>query len=290
MAGDRGPSGRGVGLSGFDVHGEPIARDQWPLRRTLATGERVLGQEIRAEFPSGGHGVVRLSSSPVVAADGTLLGAVVEMLDVTEEHRHADALRFLADASSLLAESTLDAEETLQRLARLAVPRLADWCAIDLVDDRGGLQTVVVAHIDPAKVEMARDLRARRPSDPRAATGPAAVIQTGRSELVPEITEDLLTSSIDDAEVLALARDLGLYSSLVVPLEAGGERFGALTLVSAEQRRRFDQEDMAVAEDLGHRAALAIQAARRFADEERSPRRFRRRSCRRRFLRSRASR
>src|SRR5262249_42138576 len=154
-----------------------------------------------------------------------------------------------ARASELMAE-TLELEQTLSQVAYLAVPRLADWCAIELVEEDGSVRNAATAHVDPEKVKFADEIRQRYPVDPNAATGVPNVIRTGRSELYPEITDAMLAASIDDPEQLKLARDLGLSSLIIVPLIARAKTLGALSLVHAESGRSYDEEDLRFAEDL----------------------------------------
>lgn len=165
-------------------------------------------------------------------------------------------LRFLAEASAELA-SSLDYEATLARVARLAVPTFADWCAIDRVAD-GRLQRLAVAHVDPAKVELARELAERYPSDPDSPVGAWNVMRTGRSELIAEITDEMLVAGAQDEEQLRLARELQLRSAVTVPLIARGRVLGVITWVAAESERTYTHEDVAFAEDLAKRAAVAI--------------------------------
>jgi GAF domain-containing protein len=165
-------------------------------------------------------------------------------------------LTFLAEASAELA-SSLDYEATLSRVARLAVPTFADWCAIDLLRD-GRLQRLAVAHVDPAKVDLARELAERYPSDPDSPTGAWHVIKAGESELIPEITDEMLVAGSQDEEMLRLARELQLRSAVTVPLIARERILGVITWVSAESGRTYTQEDVSFGEDLAKRAAVAI--------------------------------
>jgi serine phosphatase RsbU (regulator of sigma subunit) len=171
----------------------------------------------------------------------------------------ARQLTFLADASAELA-SSLDYRSTLAKVASLCVPVLADWCAVDMVE-RDTLTTLAVAHADPAKVAWAWELQRRYPPDPNAATGAANVIRTGVSEIYEEITDEMLAAGARDAEHLRLARELELRSAIVVPLKLRERTLGAITLISAESGRRYRADDLAVAEDLGRRAAMAIDNA-----------------------------
>jgi PAS domain S-box-containing protein len=173
------------------------------------------------------------------------------------EREARKSLEFLARASEVLAQS-LDAERTLEQLAFLAVPRIADWCSLHLVEEGKGYRNVVVAHADPEKVEFAREFERRYPPDPEASTGVPNVIKSGQPELYEEISDELLEAGARDAEHLAAIRGLGLVSAMIVPLTARGRTLGALTLIGAESGRRFDAADLELAMDLAGRAAMAI--------------------------------
>ena len=195
---------------------------------------------------------------------------VVELLvrlerTVGREERERDRLRFLARAGDALSGS-LDVEDTLRALSEVLVPALADWFAVDLLED-GRIRTILVVHPDPAKVALARDLQRRFPTDPDAPTGSPHVIRTGESELTPSIPDEMLRALIEDPELLETMRGLGLRCAMVVPLTARGRTFGALTLIGAETHPRYDSADLQLAEEIADRAALAIDTARSFAAE-----------------------
>jgi PAS domain S-box-containing protein len=183
-----------------------------------------------------------------------------------ESERARDQLAFLAEASRALSAS-LDYEKTLAKVARLAVPRLADWCGIDMLDEAGGIKQLAVAHVDPAKVKLARRLRRRQPVRPDAPTGVAAVIRTGRPELYPTITDEMI-DAVPDPKVREIARSLGLRSLMILPLTAGGRTLGALTLVWSESGRSYGPDDLDLAEELARRAAQAIDNARLYRDRD----------------------
>ena len=168
-------------------------------------------------------------------------------------------LRFLADASQVLA-SSLEYRQTLTQVAALAVPDHADWCSVEIVED-GVLRTLAVAHVDPAKVELAHQLQTRWPSDPSTPRGSAQVLRTGRSLLIEEITDEMLVQGTTGPEHLHVARQLGLRSAISVPLTAHETVLGVLTLVSAESGRGYGPGDVPFVEDLGRRAAVAIDNA-----------------------------
>jgi PAS domain S-box-containing protein len=182
-------------------------------------------------------------------------------LDVTARKRSEQTARFLADASAALA-GLVEMETTLRNVATMAVPHFADWSAVDVLDDEGTLRRVAVAHVDPAKVQLAEDLHRRFPPDPTAPTGVWNILRTGQSELVPVITDEMLVESVLDPEMLQILRQLGLRSYLAVPISLRGQTRGVLTFIVAESDYVYDETDLAVAQDLAHRAAIAIDNAR----------------------------
>ena len=176
-----------------------------------------------------------------------------------EAQEQAARVRFLAEAATELSRN-LDYEKTMAKVARLAVPTFADWCAIDIVED-GRLHRLAVEHVDPAKVKFAIEIAERYPSDPDAPGGVGEVIRTGRSNLIPEVTDEMLVAGAKDEEHLRLARALQLRSAVLVPLVARGRVHGVITWVAAESGRRYTESDVAFAEDLARRCALAIDNA-----------------------------
>jgi PAS domain S-box-containing protein len=186
---------------------------------------------------------------------------------VYEAERSArQQLAFIAEASELLTES-LDLDSTLQKIAFLAVPTVADWCGVDLVEPDGTTRVVAVAHVDPGKVELAREVRERYPPDPESPTGLPNVIRTGRSELYAEIPDETLVELARDEDHLRLLRELGLRSGMIVPLNAHGRTLGALTLALAESDRTYGEDDLEFAEDLARRAASAVENSMMYRDE-----------------------
>ncbi|KAB2900296.1 MAG: PAS domain S-box protein, partial [Kofleriaceae bacterium] len=206
------------------------------------------------------------SAAPIRAPDGTLEGVVLVFRDASEEKRELLRRAFLANATQQLAEAA-DHRDALVKIARLAVPRLADWVAVDVVDSRDGqTRRVAVAHVDPAKVELASELARRYPPDPDAVTGVPNVIRTGKAEFYPEIPQELLERAAVDPEHRRIIQELDLRSGLVVPLRGRAEVFGALSLIYAQSDRRYTADDLAFAEELARRAALMIE--RRILEEQ----------------------
>ena len=171
-------------------------------------------------------------------------------------------LAFLAEASRILSGS-LDYKRTLQRLVQVAVPQLADWCGIDIVEEEdGSIRQVAVAHVDPDKIDIAREFRRRYPPDPDAPSGLPKVLRTGEPEHYSEVTDEMLIQTARDEDHLHALRALAIRSMMIVPLTARGRTFGALTMVAAESGRRYGERDLIFAVDLARRAGVAVDNAR----------------------------
>jgi PAS domain S-box-containing protein len=184
------------------------------------------------------------------------------------QQRLAEDRRLVAEAGELLA-SSLDYETTLANVAKLAVPHFADWCAIDIVQENGSIGRLTVAHEDPAKERWANELAEKYPPDPEASHGVPNVIRTGRPELFGEIPDELLVeASGQQPELLKILRELGLKSTMCVPLVARGRTLGAITFVSAESGRRYEDADLQTAQDLARRAAIAVDSTLLFREAE----------------------
>lgn len=178
------------------------------------------------------------------------------IVDISERKQAELSLRFLSGVSTVLA-SSLDYDQTLRSIAELAVPELADWCSIDLLED-GVIRQVALEHKDPAKVEWARRLREVRPPSLDEPHGVPAVLRSGKPEFIPVINEEKLPDLTDSQDELELARSLQLSSAIIVPLKVRGKVTGAVTLVYSESRRHYTQEDLDIALELANRASLAM--------------------------------
>lgn len=193
------------------------------------------------------------------SALANLSSAALRISELHEQNQREKArLAFLAEASELLA-SSLDYEVTLERVARIAVPRVADWCTVQVVEN-GALTRVAVAHTDPAMVELAHEYLARYPEKPREDRGLGRVLRTGEPEFLPAITKEILSAGIPDPEQRAMLQRLGLTASIVVPLKSRGKMLGAIRLLASGDRR-FREDDVRLGEDLARRAAVAIENA-----------------------------
>ncbi len=271
----------------------------FPVTRSARTGEHLFLEDreaLLAQFPD----IISLLPETVkalVALALTVKGRVIGSIGLTfssprtfppEERRFADAIAaqcalaidravlmereraaadragFLGKASELLA-SSLDSERVLEELIRLAVPRFADWCAVEMIEGDATKQ-LAVAHVDPNKVKWAAALREKYPPDRLAPRGLYEVIRSGKPEIYPVISAEMLEASAIDAEHLQLIRELHIRSIIVVPLIASGKPIGGMTLVWAESGNVYDNSDLELFMELSHRAALAIENARLYRD------------------------
>ena len=228
----------------------PEAARHMGQRREIA-GLRKDGREFPAEA----------SISRLDSPDGRILTVVLR--DVTEQKKAEQTQRFLADASSVLGRS-LDYEDTMAGLARIALPHLADWCVIDVVSD-DGLVRIEAAHADPDLETYAEALK-DYPPDPARPHPTLTVLETGETELIEKVSDEFLRGIAADAEHLATIRRLGIASLLVVPLVARDRTLGAFALVSSDPARPFAPDDVLLAQELGRRAALAVDNARLYRE------------------------
>jgi len=204
---------------------------------------------------------------PMRGEDGEIVQWFGTNTDIEERRAAEGRQRFLAEAGWVLG-SSLDYERTLADVAQLVVPQIADWCAIDLLRD-GALTRVAIAHADPLKVALARELAERYPADLESGSGPAAVVRTREAELVPELSSQVLEADTVDDLQREIVADLGLHSYLCVPLVARDQAFGAISFMQAESGRVYGEDDLALARELARHAAIAIDNAQLYEEAER---------------------
>ncbi|MBD2108620.1 GAF domain-containing protein [Nodosilinea sp. FACHB-13] len=265
----------------------PLPTAEIPLFRALQ-GETVSNAEMVIAPKTGPARTLLVNGQAIVDGQGKRQGAVVVMHDITER-KQAEAMRlrlvedraqlvraqaarleaeteqrrstFLVEVSAALAAS-LDYEQTLQIVAQLAVPYFADWCAVDLLNEDGSISRVAVAHCDPQKVQLGWEMAERFPRHLDDGYGISQVMKTGQSEIVVTITDEQMVATVTNPEYLEILRGAGLRSFVVAPLQARGRVLGSISFVFAESERHYDPSDLALAEDLGRRAAIAIDNAR----------------------------
>lgn len=245
----------------WDEHGREVRMQDIPSVRILR-GEEAEPLLIRTVHrQTGAERWNLLKAAPLLDASGKVEATMTIIEDVTEQRRGELRAAFLAQASSVLA-SSLDYEETLGNVARLAVPEVADWCAVDLFDVDGERQPVAVAHVDPERLSLAAELRRYEPGGEQ---GVGRIFTTGESLLYPEIPDALLVQAAVDERHLELLRTVGLRSVLAVPMRLGQRILGALTLVTSESGRVLDESDVQLAEQVAAQAAVAIENSRLYS-------------------------
>ncbi|WP_104545530.1 PAS domain S-box protein [Chroococcidiopsis sp. TS-821] len=243
--------------------GRELSAAELPMQYAAAHGVDVLEQEIDVVNENGPPIKLLSYASPLFDEQGKCRGSIGAFLDITERKRVEEQERFLAEASALLGLS-LDYQTTLENLANLVVPQLADWCTIYLVDEDGTLRQAALAHADPEKVKWAKEIVKRYPLNPNALIGTPQVIRSGKSELYSEIPDFMLAGMARDTEHLEILRQVGLKSLMCVPMKARDRILGAITFFAAESGRTYTQADLAFAEDIGRRAGLAVDNAKLF--------------------------
>ena len=303
------PDGPGFVYIGDAAHDVAAERRQYldgqprhTLRVALRTAQRVVGL-ISVDNLTSGRPIYPSDAPPLVAFANALAGAVenvmlleergrrIERLDASLQeqvqrltvalqreqdglaaaHAAQRRLAFLLQASAVLGAS-LDYTGTLANVARLAVPQLADCCMVDLVGPDNAFGQTAVAHRDAAMEERVRDLRQRYPPARKGGHALASVVHTGQSLRVEDVTDAWLRTYTRNAEHFALMKEMGLCSYLCVPLSVTGRVLGALTFLSTDGERRYGADDLALAEELGRHAALAIDNARLYGEAQQAVR------------------
>ncbi|HEX6071172.1 MAG TPA: ATP-binding protein [Longimicrobiaceae bacterium] len=256
-----------VSWDAFHLDGSPSRGDEWPLIRTAVDGETIEGEELEIVRGDGSRGVIRICSTPVRDETGKLVAAVATVEDITEQRGEERRRHFLAEVSALLV-SSLSYGTTLRNVAKLSVPELADWCAVDILGEGGRVDRLAVEFAVDLPEDVAVALAHRCPKNPEAPGGVARVLRTGEAELALEDTGQSLEAVAADAEQLGLLRALRACAVMIVPLVARGKTIGALTFVSVRPQRLYGERDLELAQELATRAALAIDNARLYHETQ----------------------
>jgi serine phosphatase RsbU (regulator of sigma subunit) len=272
--------------------------------KPLVVSDARLASDLRDNPAIAELGIVAYAGMPLQAPDGTVIGSLcavdhtprewtVGELDILADlaaavsseialratasservarsaaERAGEHLRFLAEASSVLAGS-LDYQATLHSVARLAVPRFADWCLVHLRSGNDHLERAALTGPDPAlEQRLARRHSPGVPDLPSARIGPARVVETGRAEMVSEISDELLIALARDEHQLQEIRRLGIHALVMAPLIARGQELGVMTFVATAPERRYTLEDLGLLEELARRCAMAIDNARLYRDRD----------------------
>jgi PAS domain S-box-containing protein len=224
------------------------------------SGERLVQRRDRSAFPA------LVTESPIYGSDSHVIGIVGISTDISERKHAEESLRLLAESSSVLV-SSLDYEPTLLSVARMAIPFLADWCIIDLLEEDGSIRQTAVAHADLTKEPLIRELRQCYPPDPNEPHVIWQVLRSGQAVVSSHINEDQLAARAQNATHLKLLQALAIRAHMIVPLGARGRMLGVISLISS-QPGRYTAADLTLAEDLARRAALAIDNARLYHEAQ----------------------
>ncbi|KAF3890086.1 MULTISPECIES: PAS domain S-box protein [Nostocales] len=193
---------------------------------------------------------------------GDVQGLVKILRDRTRSHQAEERERFLADASQVLAKS-IDYKTTVFNIARISVPFLADFCFFDLLNSNHQIERVGWHHRDPTMLNWFEQLQRYVPPQDYESHPVMNVLASGKANFVPYVTEAWMQTAATSADHLQFMRDCQMRSLIAVPLIAHGRKLGVLTIcLSANSKRYYQKSDVAVAEELGHRAALALDNAR----------------------------
>jgi serine phosphatase RsbU (regulator of sigma subunit)/PAS domain-containing protein len=252
----------------YDEHGAPIQLADLPGARLIAGAAAVPPMLVRNVVRATGEERWLLNKATLMPDDDGRHGdaRIVNVIeDLTEIKRAELNQRLLSEASRELA-SSLDYETTLQRVAEVVVPDLADWCSVQIPGADGRIELVAVAHTDPERIPTARALDALHPNRADDDTDLAAIVRGERGTVAQEVPEGVIEAFAVDAEHARLLHEIGFGNLLVVPLDAGGRRVGAMVLVRSDPLRRFGADDVALAEALARRAGNAILNARLYRD------------------------
>jgi PAS domain S-box-containing protein len=269
------------------THPDDLERDLAHLRHLLADELRTYTTEKRYLRRDGSIVWVNLTVSLVRDAAGEPAYFIAAVEDISERKKaqeerdlllvkeqlaRAEAvearrrLALLAAAGPALSAS-LDYTETLERITRLLVPELADWCLLDVAEDDGTINQLAAAHADPGKEDLLTKLKEHRRFGEDDAGSTSEVLRTGEPVLIPNLPEaDFYERELGSGEHLDILLRLEPRSLMCVPLLARGRTIGAITLISSGPERRYDEEDLALAEDLAYRCALAADNARLYRD------------------------
>jgi PAS domain S-box-containing protein len=253
----------------LDEQGTELDLESMPGRRLFAgehPGPLLVRNIVRA---TGEERWLIVRSSPITDPETERILYVVNVFEnITEVKRAQLAESFMAEASRVLA-SSMDYSETLLRVARLAVPQIADWCGVDLLGEDGQIESVAVHHADPAKLALAEQLDRGYHPAPDEPAGVPEVIRTGSARLFTDIQPDALAAYARDNEHLELLSEIGARAVIIVPMAGAAKTIGAITLVSSDSIRSFTDADLALAVRLGRRAGTAVENARLYTERTR---------------------
>ncbi|MEH2060244.1 MAG: AAA family ATPase [Nostoc sp.] len=240
-----------------------IIHDDGSIRYAACRGKAFFNEAGKATHMNG----VVLDITERKQSEAERIQLIQEQTARLEAEADQQRAAFLAQVSATLA-SSLNYESTLASVANLVVPYFADWCSVDLLQENQSINRVAVAHRNPEKVKLGWQVHQRYPRKLDEPVGVPKVLRTGVGEMVTEIPDAALVEAIPDAEHLRIIRELGLKSCIILPLVGRERIFGAISFFTAESERRYSTPDLSLAEDITHRAAIAIDNARLYQEAQ----------------------
>ncbi len=220
--------------------GSPVLSDDLPIARAFAGIESKDVPYIYIN-PRGRHLWLAISCRRIVDESGALQYVFTTVGDISRRKTREDKLHFLIEEAKVLSLNT-DFRKRLAEKANLAVPALADWCAIDLRTD-DGTERVAVVHRDPAMIKSIYEFEMQFPSDPKRPSGLLNIIDTMQPQFVPLVTDEILRAAITSPEEFDSIKKLQLNSVMIIPITARGRGLGAMTLAYAESCRVYTRDD-----------------------------------------------
>jgi PAS domain S-box-containing protein len=250
----------------LDEQGEPFPLERLPTGSALR-GEPAADATVRLrQRTTGEERWVVVKSTPIRDENGNVTMGINVLEDVTDHKRSERVQRVLAETGRVLG-SSLEADEMLERVARLLVPELGDWCVLYLrSDDSGAVAPAAMAFANPNKQQLVSRELASYPTNPDMEAGIARVIRNGAAELIPELSEEMVRAMAQDDQHFELIKDENMRSRIVAPLLSHDRVFGALSLATSDSGRVFDEDDLRLAEEVGRRTGTALENARLYAE------------------------
>jgi len=245
-----------------DEHGHPVSMDDIPSVRLLRGEPDPPPLLIHSVNQMTGEARWQLlKASPLRNAEGEMIAAVTMIEDVTAVKIAEVHTSILAESGRLLSAS-LDYQQTLHNVAQAAIPALVDWCMVELIDREGQREEIVIAHRDPTQRELAVRMRKLEPAKPQPEQAVGRVVTSGESVLFCDVTDEHLVRVSQSDEHLEILRALDVRSAIVVPMRVPSRTIGVMSFFTSESRRRLTDADVALAEQLARRAAVAVENSR----------------------------
>lgn len=257
----------------FDEEGNPVVYDQLPARQVFRGEE---SPSLRIKYENSETQEISWSSLtayPMYDSKGSIQYVINVFTDITERKHTEQLLKFKAEVAKIFISSA-DFSKTLKMIAQLAIEYVADWSAIDLLQEDATITPLIVLHKDPSKIPLAHQLHKITPSTLDDDYGVGKVIRTGKPEFIPEITQEMLQASATNAEHYQLLTAIGFSSAMIIPLNVRGKTIGALTFAYAESGEHYSHTDLEIAIILGLRASLAIENSFLYDEIEQERQRF----------------